>query len=189
MSNSKSPKKGARMDKEKIKRALIFLSVVVVVGGAFFWIENQRGKQNLPNEPTTEESSSTVSEFKESTIEESIDQEGIEISVAEEHDRISDFSNRLVNYESVYKRNQSIKSFLTMKCIEENTINVDPHVDIKATGEVKSVAADITDQHSYTVIAEENVNKSTNLLVVTIHFDPKVKKIDHYEINYIRNAN
>lgn len=180
------------MDKEKIKRTLIFLGVVVVVGGAFFWIENQRGQQTPSSEPAIEESSSTepisnASTSKEST--ESKEHEEEEVSTAEEREQINEFSTRLVNYDSVYKRNQSIKSLLTMKCIEENTINVDPHVDMKATGEVKSVAVELTDPHSYTVIAEEKVDKSTNLLVLSIHVDSKIKKIDHYEINYIRNGN
>ena len=181
-------RKEAKMDKEKVKRAAIFLCIVSVMVGAFFWIESQRG--NNSKEPATEESSTSDSMEKETTEESVINESSTsqdEHSV-EEQNRINYFSNKLVNYDSVYKRNQSIKKFLTMKCIEENTIDVDPHVDIKATGKVITVASDLTDEHSYIVLAEEKVNKSTNQVVISIHFNQELKKIDRYEINYIRSA-
>lgn len=175
------------MDKEKVKRAAIFLCIVGVMVGSFFWIESQRGSNS--KEPATEENSTSDSLKKatteESLINESSTNQGEHI---EEQNKIKDFSNKLVNYDSVYKRNQSIKKFLTMKCIEENTIDVDPHVDVKATGKVITVANDLADQHSYIVLAEEKVNKSTNQVVISIHFNQELKKIDRYEINYIRSA-
>lgn len=180
-------RKEAKMDKEKVKRAAIFLCIVGVMVGSFFWIESQRGSNS--KEPATEESSTSDSLKKETTeeslINESSTNQGEHI---EEQNKIKDFSNKLVNYDSVYKRNQSIKKFLTMKCIEENTIDVDPHVDVKATGKVITVANDLADQHSYIVLAEEKVNKSTNQVVISIHFNQELKKIDRYEINYIRSA-
>lgn len=175
------------MDKEKVKRAAIFLCIVGVMVGSFFGIESQRGSNS--KEPATEENSTSDSLKKatteESLINESSTNQGEHI---EEQNKIKDFSNKLVNYDSVYKRNQSIKKFLTMKCIEENTIDVDPHVDVKATGKVITVANDLADQHSYIVLAEEKVNKSTNQVVISIHFNQELKKIDRYEINYIRSA-
>jgi hypothetical protein len=180
-------RKEAKMDKEKVKRAAIFLCIVGVMVGSFFWIESQRGSNS--KEPATEENSTSDSLKKatteESLINESSTNQGEHI---EEQNKIKDFSNKLVNYDSVYKRNQSIKKFLTMKCIEENTIDVDPHVDVKATGKVITVANDLADQHSYIVLAEEKVNKSTNQVVISIHFNQELKKIDRYEINYIRSA-
>jgi len=182
------------MEKEKLKRGLIFLCCIVVVGGAFFWIESQRGKKTDAIEPTTSESSiekstEQVTSQSDSSSEETRGQESSEESSTEEQNKIKDFGKRMVNYETVYKRNQSIKQFLTMKCIEENTINVDPHVDKKATGEVISVAADLVDQHTYIVIAEEKVNNSSNQLMITVHYNKQLKKIDQYEIDYIRNGN
>ncbi|MGO3602418.1 MAG: EF0163 family protein [Enterococcus malodoratus] len=177
------------MDKEKVKRVAIFLGVVCVVAAAFFWIENQRGHKNLQKEPATEESSNIDSTSVASSTKESTNTEDSTISQMEEQNMIHDFSQKLVNYDSVYKRNQSIKPLLTMKCIEENTINIDPHVDMKAKGKVNSVAADIKSPHSYTVLAEEEVNKNSNPLVITIQFNPQLKKIEKYEINYIRGSN
>lgn len=182
------------MDKEKVKRALIFLGVACIVGGSFFWIENQRGHKNNSREPAVEESTRSESAQKEN-LQESSSHEGqgekeeSEQQSVEEQNMVNDFSKRLVNYDSVYKRNQSIKKFLTMKCIEENTIDVDPHVDVKAKGEILSVSVDLKEQHTYTVMAKETVNKSENLVVITIRIKPELKKVDQYEINYIRGGN
>lgn len=179
------------MDKEKVKRVLIFLSVACILGGSFFWIERQRGETESTVESTTQTTENSNSESKpsleSSTSAEEKDQKKSEETLLEEQNKVRDFSKRLVNYDSVYKRNQSIKPLLTTKCIEENTIDVDPHVDIKATGKVISVANDLDDKHTYLVLAEEKVNNSENKLVITIKYNVQMEKIEQYEINYIRS--
>lgn len=177
------------MDKEKVKRVLIFLCAACIVGGSFFWIEHQRGKSESTTESTTQTTKNSTSESKVESTKSSTEknQTESEETIVEEQNKIRDFSKRLVNYDSVYKRNQSIKQFLTPECIEENTIDVNPHVDVKATGDVLSIANELDDEHTYFVLAEEKVNNSENKLVVTIKYNVQKKKIEQYEINYIRS--
>ncbi|WP_233619200.1 EF0163 family protein [Enterococcus sp. S52] len=100
---------------------------------------------------------------------------------------LKDFGYKWTNYHSIYDRNQSVKSFLTNRAIEEYTIDVDPKVEYKAEGKIYSVFKDTETNDRFLIFGEEKVNGEWNKILLEVIVADN-QKIDDLSINYMRQV-
>lgn len=49
---------------------------------------------------------------------------------------LKDFVKKWSNFTDVYQGNQAVRKYLTEKCIQDNSIDTDPHVQMKIKGKI-----------------------------------------------------
>ncbi|HGW2884763.1 MULTISPECIES: hypothetical protein [Enterococcus] len=52
---------------------------------------------------------------------------------------------------------------MTDRCIKDNSIDVDPHVQIKTTGKLYQMTQDVENSDQYLLFGEETTNEGTQL--------------------------
>lgn len=103
---------------------------------------------------------------------------------------LHEFGRRFLNYETIYQRNQSVKSFFTEKASLENGLDVDPHADFARSGNVKGVYQSMDNEGSYIITAEETSDANTVGMVLEIDLaeEDGSPKIDRLAVHYVRQA-
>ena len=101
---------------------------------------------------------------------------------------LKDFGRKWLNYTDIYERNQSVKNYLTDRCIKENGIDVDPHVQHKTIGRIHTITQDVTKLDHYLLFGEETTNEITQFVLLQLKVDQEAQKINAFKIYYIRSA-
>lgn len=101
---------------------------------------------------------------------------------------IEQFGEKWLNYKSVYQRNQSVRMFLTDKAIEENGIDVDPHVEEPTDGEIYQIAQNLKNEKQWLLFGRERSKGGDNFILIVFGLDDSFQKIDQMKISYVRTA-
>lgn len=182
------------MKKFFIGGAIVAL-VLVLLGVNLYLGSREEGTASSVSESTfktVKESPSASSETAQTsagTVESTSTSGGNQGSVeAEIETMLQDFSTKWVNFDDIYKRNQSVRNYLTDNCIKENTIDVDPNVSYECKGSISSIARDIANDHRFIVTGSEEMNGYTNDFVLIIALDAENIKIDAITTWYVRTG-
>lgn len=100
---------------------------------------------------------------------------------------LKDFARKWVNYKDIYHRNQSVRKYLTDKCIEESAIDVDPHVEIHASGNLETIAQDINKSNEYVLTGREHSTAGDQKIMVQLVLTDD-NKIDDIRVSYGREV-
>ena len=101
---------------------------------------------------------------------------------------IEQFGEKWLNYKTVYQRNQSVRMFLTDKAIEENGIDVNPHVEEPTDGEIYQIAQNLKNEKQWLLFGRERSKGGDNFILIVFGLDDSFKKIDQMKISYVRTA-
>ncbi|WP_322786846.1 EF0163 family protein, partial [Enterococcus gallinarum] len=101
---------------------------------------------------------------------------------------LKEFGKKWLNYTDVYERNQSVKAYLTDRCVKENGIEDNPHVQYKAIGRIHNVTQDVAQPNHYLLFGEETTNEVTRFVLIQLKIDQQVKKIDAIKVYYVRSV-
>nr|WP_230853692.1 MULTISPECIES: EF0163 family protein [Enterococcus] len=101
---------------------------------------------------------------------------------------LKDFARKWSNFTDVYKRNQAVRDYMTDRCIKDNSIDVDPHVQMKTTGKLHQVTQDIENPDQYLLFGEETTNEVTQFVLLQLKVDQEAQKIDAIKIYYVRSV-
>ena len=110
-----------------------------------------------------------------------------EKQVEEQQKLLKDFARKWVNYKDIYHRNQSVRKYLTDKCIEESAIDVDPHVEIHASGNLETIAQDINKPNEYVLTGREHSTAGDQKIMVQLVLTDD-NKIDDIRVSYGREV-
>ena len=101
---------------------------------------------------------------------------------------IEQFGEKWLNYKSVYQRNQSVRMFLTDKAVEENGIDVDPHVEEPTDGEIYQIAQNLKNEKQWLLFGRERSKGGDNFILIVLGLDDTFQQIDQMKISYVRTA-
>ncbi|HAP4164475.1 TPA: hypothetical protein IUV20_002563 [Enterococcus faecalis] len=99
---------------------------------------------------------------------------------------LKDFARKWSNFTDVYKRNQAVREYMTDRCIQDNSIDVDPHVQIKTTGKLHQMTQDVDNPDQYLLFGEEHANEVTRFVLLQVKVVEQ--KIDAIKVYYVRSA-
>ncbi|HAQ2049710.1 TPA: hypothetical protein IXH65_000760 [Enterococcus faecium] len=156
------------------------------------WFSSEKQKTQLTTTEETIEAVKETSGTLQST--ESNSQIGsLEDETAQQIDEMTknflkDFARKWSNFTDVYKRNQAVRDYMTDRCIKDNSIDVDPHVQMKTTGKLHQVTQDIENPDQYLLIGEETTNEVTQFVLLQLKVDQEAQKIDAIKIYYVRSV-
>ncbi|WP_330164835.1 EF0163 family protein [Enterococcus faecalis] len=156
------------------------------------WFSSEKQKTQLTTTEETIEAVKETSGTLQST--ESNSQIGsLEDETAQQIDEMTknflkDFARKWSNFTDVYKRNQAVRDYMTDRCIKDNSIDVDPHVQMKTTGKLHQVTQDIENPDQYLLFGEETTNEVTQFVLLQLKVDQEAQKIDAIKIYYVRSV-
>nr|WP_244323389.1 EF0163 family protein [Enterococcus gallinarum] len=156
------------------------------------WFSSEKQKTQLTTTEDTIEAVKEISETFQST--ESNSQIGsLEDETAQQIDEMTknflkDFARKWSNFTDVYKRNQAVRDYMTDRCIKDNSIDIDPHVQINTTGKLYQVTQDVENPDQYLLFGEETTNEVTRFVLLQLKVDQESQKIDAIKIYYVRSA-
>lgn len=101
---------------------------------------------------------------------------------------IEQFGEKWLNYKSIYQRNQNVKPFLTDRAIQENGIEVDPHVEEPTEGEIYQIAQNLKNEKQWMLFGRERSKGGDNFILIVFGLEDSFKKIDQMKISYVRTA-
>ena len=101
---------------------------------------------------------------------------------------IERFGEKWLNYKSIYQRNQNVKSFMTEQAIQENGIEVDPHVEEPTEGEIYQIAQNLKNEKQWMLFGRERSKGGDNFILIVFGLDDSFQKIDQMKISYVRTA-
>ncbi|HIB1918087.1 TPA: EF0163 family protein [Enterococcus faecium] len=146
-------------------------------------------------EVETSEAAITDSEHTSDTIESS--DTSVDTTVSEnknDNDKnqtvapmVKDFVKKLLTYDSIDKRNQSLREYLTEKAIQENSIDVKTNAEFTSKGESEGIYQSAETKDEYLVIATEESRgmKQKDLITLRLKQENEGYKIDGFSIEYI----
>lgn len=187
-----------RVNRRVKKGMLLVLSCLCLVGltGCHWFSSEEQATQKTTTEETieaVEETENTPEETKEMVQSTEINSS---ISSSEEEPAqqidettksfLKDFARKWSNFTDVYKRNQAVREYMTDRCIKDNSIDVDPHVQMKTTGKLHQVTQDVDDSTQYLLFGEEHANDVTRFVVLQVKVQDQ--KIDAIKVYYVRSA-
>lgn len=170
---------------------LLVVSYLCLIGlsGCGWFSSEERATQKT----TTEETIEAVEKTKETvqSAERSGQKDVLEEELPEQMDATTksffkDFARKWSNFTDVYKRNQAVREYMTDRCIKDNSIDVDPHVQMKTTGKLHQVTQDVDDPTQYLLFGEEHANDVTRFVVLQVKVVEQ--KIDAIKVYYVRSA-
>ena len=171
---------------------LVFSWLCLIGFTGCHWFSSEKQKTQLTTTEETIEAVKETSRTLQST--ESNSQIGsLEDETAQQIDEMTknflkDFARKWSNFTDVYKRNQAERDYMTDRCIKDNSIDVDPHVQMKTTGKLHQVTQDIENPDQYLLFGEETTNEVTQFVLLQLKVDQEAQKIDGIKIYYIRSA-
>lgn len=156
------------------------------------WFSSEKQKTQLTTTEDTIEAVKEISGTFQST-ESNSQIDSFEDETAQQIDEMTknslkDFARKWSNFTDVYKRNQAVRDYMTDRCIKDNSIDVDPHVQMKTTGKLHQVTQDIENPDQYLLFGEETMNKVTQFVLLQLKVDQEAQKIDAIKIYYVRSA-
>ncbi|EEN70411.1 hypothetical protein HMPREF0345_2683 [Enterococcus faecalis ATCC 29200] len=182
---------------------LITAGVIILIGiiGWNFYL----GQSKTPLKEPVRESNEITSKSSESESEplrsenEKGDSEESRFSSSEKENStqkeeikqlLTSFGKKWVNYETIYKRNQSVKEYMTEKAIKEHGINVDPKANFKGSGSITSINQSVEDSTRYVLLGEEKAKDLVSKIVLEVKVVPEAGnyKINELTVNYMRQA-
>ena len=101
---------------------------------------------------------------------------------------IERFGEKWLNYKSIYQRNQNVKSFMTERAIQENGIEVDPHVEEPTEGEIYQIAQNLKNEKQWMLFGRERSKGGDNFILIVLGLDDTFQHIDQMKISYVRTA-
>ncbi|OTO05095.1 hypothetical protein A5883_002085 [Enterococcus sp. 5B3_DIV0040] len=151
-------------------------------------------KEQTTQRTTTEEtiaSAEDIETFSEETTEGFISESQLSQAKEAQIDEttksfLKDFARKWSNFTDVYKRNQAVREYMTERCIQDNSIDVDPHVQIKTTGKLHQMTQDVDNPDQYLLFGEEHANEVTRFVLLQVKVVEQ--KIDAIKVYYVRSA-
>ncbi|MCH1672956.1 hypothetical protein MKL18_13550 [Enterococcus faecalis] len=146
-------------------------------------LSKERSKEEQKSS-TTETSQENHSETSSSQIE----------TTSEESEAIdtllNEFGKKWVNYSTIYKRNQSVREYLTDQAIKDNSIDVDPHADFEAKGKITDIYQKTDTSNQFVLLGEEEAKGNINKIVLQVEVlsEGNTYKINKITVNYMRQA-
>lgn len=181
------------MTKSVKKGIILVFSWLCLIGfTGCHWFSSEKQKTQLTTTEDTIEAVKEISETFQST--ESNSQIGsLEDETAQQIDEMTknflkDFARKWSNFTDVYKRNQAVRDYMTDRCIKDNSIDIDPHVQINTTGKLYQVTQDVENPDQYLLFGEETTNEVTRFVLLQLKVDQESQKIDAIKIYYVRSA-
>lgn len=171
---------------------LVFSWLCLIGFTGCHWFSSEKQKTQLTTTEDTIEAVKEISETFQST--ESNSQIGsLEDETAQQIDEMTknflkDFARKWSNFTDVYKRNQAVRDYMTDRCIKDNSIDIDPHVQINTTGKLYQVTQDVENPDQYLLFGEETTNEVTRFVLLQLKVDQESQKIDAIKIYYVRSA-
>lgn len=171
---------------------LVFSWLCLIGFTGCHWFSSEKQKTQLTTTEDTIEAVKEISETFQST--ESNSQIGsLEDETAQQIDEMTknflkDFARKWSNFTDVYKRNQAVRDYMTDRCIKDNNIDIDPHVQINTTGKLYQVTQDVENPDQYLLFGEETTNEVTRFVLLQLKVDQESQKIDAIKIYYVRSA-
>lgn len=171
---------------------LVFSWLCLIGFTGCHWFSSEKQKTQLTTTEDTIEAVKEISETFQST--ESNSQIGsLEDETAQQIDEMAknflkDFARKWSNFTDVYKRNQAVRDYMTDRCIKDNSIDIDPHVQINTTGKLYQVTQDVENPDQYLLFGEETTNEVTRFVLLQLKVDQESQKIDAIKIYYVRSA-
>lgn len=103
---------------------------------------------------------------------------------------LEDFGNKWINYSSIYNRNQSVKELFTQQAIKDNSLNVDPHVEIRATGTITTISQSMTENNKFVLVGIEKTNNNPTKIFLEIEIEEENNQplISKLTVSYAREA-
>ena len=101
---------------------------------------------------------------------------------------IERFGEKWLNYKSIYQRNQNVKSLMTERAIQENGIEVDPHVEEPTEGEIYQIAQNLKNEKQWMLFGRERSKGGDNFILIVFGLDETLEHIDQMKISYVRTA-
>ncbi|OTO05338.1 hypothetical protein A5883_002330 [Enterococcus sp. 5B3_DIV0040] len=75
---------------------------------------------------------------------------------------------------------------MTERCIQDNSIDVDPYVQIKTTGKLHQITQDVDNSDQYLLFSEEHANEVKRFVLLQVNIVEQ--KIDAIKVYYVRSA-
>jgi hypothetical protein len=167
------------MKKKLITIGSLLLVLIVISFIAFFPSRTGTKKESKPSTTQT-----TYSKEKEEKTQYSTNNNNKNLAMLE------DFGNKWINYSSIYNRNQSVKELFTQQAITDNSLNVDPHVEIRATGTITTISQSMTEDNKFVLVGIEKTNNNPTKIFLEIEIEEKNNQplISKLTVSYVRGA-
>ncbi|WP_254907835.1 EF0163 family protein [Enterococcus sp. 5B3_DIV0040] len=174
------------------KGMMLLVSCLCLIGlSGCGWFSS---KEQTTQRTTTEEtiaSAEDIETFSEETTEGFISESQLSQAKEAQIDEttksfLKDFARKWSNFTDVYKRNQAVREYMTERCIQDNSIDVDPHVQIKTTGKLHQMTQDVDNPDQYLLFGEEHANEVTRFVLLQVKVVEQ--KIDAIKVYYVRSA-
>ncbi|WP_369596886.1 EF0163 family protein [Enterococcus sp. 5B3_DIV0040] len=99
---------------------------------------------------------------------------------------LKDFARKWSNFTDVYKCNQTVREYMTERCIQDNSIDADPHVEIKTTGKLHQITQDVDNPDQYLLFGEEHANDVIRFVLLQVKVVEQ--KVDAIKVYYVRSV-
>ncbi|MDU6310834.1 MAG: EF0163 family protein [Enterococcus faecalis] len=186
------------MKKQTVITLFILLILGVILAGLIIKQKEEKKEnesidivisKDLSKDRSKEQQESTVETSKNSNSEKSsIKNESSSKESADINVLLNDFGKKWVNYSTIFKRNQSVKEYLTDQAIKDNSIDVDPHADFEAKGKITDIYQKTDTSNQYVLLGEEESKGNRNKIVIQIDVvsEENDYKINRFTVNYMR---
>lgn len=160
---------------------LILLSGFVFLMNTFFF-----------QEPSKSEKTEQTSRIENEQVILSTEQEKQEEPTLDKQKQVevmlADFGKKWVNYETVYKRNQSVVNYFTEEAKKTYGLTVDPRADFDGSGTIKTIYQATDNKNAYVLIGEEKARGAVNEIFIEATVDMEQGKIQSLGVHYARQA-
>lgn len=97
---------------------------------------------------------------------------------------LSNFADKLLNFDSIDDRNKAIRDYLTTDCIKEQGIDVEVNADFDSTGTVNGIYQDTADDlEHYIILGKDNSRGAEHDVLIDVVFENN--KIGKFTIQYM----
>ncbi|EOH66621.1 TPA: EF0163 family protein [Enterococcus hirae] len=101
----------------------------------------------------------------------------------ERENNLSDFTDKLLNFDSIDDRNKAIRDYLTTNCIKEQGIDVEINADFDSTGTINGIYQDTADLEHYIILGKDNSRGAEHDVLIDVVFENN--KIGNFKIQYM----
>ena len=77
---------------------------------------------------------------------------------------------------------------MTERAIQENGIEVDPHVEEPTEGEIYQIAQNLKNEKQWMLFGRERSKGGDNFILIVFGLDETLEHIDQMKISYVRTA-
>lgn len=101
----------------------------------------------------------------------------------ERENTLSNFADKLLNFDSIDDRNKAIRDYLTSDCIKEQGIDVEVNADFDSTGTINGIYQDTADLEHYIILGKDNSRGAEHDVLIDVVFENN--KIGNFKIQYM----